>query len=127
MELTTVTGKVMKKIGCSGCVIIILLVLAALSLAAQYTKEDDVTATVHSVTVQQNVSGGAEGSVTTTYSYIVSTDLGTMQIKPDGIFASHVFGRLKEGKTYRLHTRGFSAPVLGVYPYIIDAKESCHE
>jgi len=27
------------------------------------------------------------------------------------------------GKTYRLHTRGFSFPLFGMYPYIVDAKE----
>ena len=28
-----------------------------------------------------------------------------------------------EGKTYRLHIRGFSFPLFGIYPYIVDAKE----
>jgi hypothetical protein len=46
-----------------------------------------------------------------------------MQIQPDGIMSSTTFGQLKEGKTYRLHTRGFAFPLFGMYPYIVDAKE----
>jgi hypothetical protein len=46
-----------------------------------------------------------------------------MQIQPDGIMSSTAFGQLKEGRTYRLHTRGFSFPLFGMYPYIVDAKE----
>ena len=81
-----------------------------------------VTATVQSITPQQSVNG-TNGNFITSYTYLVGTDKGTMQIQPDGIMSSTAFGRLKEGKTYSLHTRGFSFPLFGLYPYIVDAKE----
>lgn len=88
---------------------------------AQYTKEDSYTVTVRSITVQQNVSGSKE-SVTTTYHYIVSTDKGLFEIEPAGIMASPHFGTLKEGKTYNINTRGYTVPIIGLYPYIIEAE-----
>ena len=100
---------------------LVLIVLVGVSIYVQYTKEETVTATVQSITTQQRVSGG--GSISTSYTYLVGTDKGTMQIQPDGIMSSTAFGQLKEGKTYSLHTRGFSFPLFGLYPYIVDAKE----
>lgn len=46
-----------------------------------------------------------------------------MQIEPGGVMSSKVFGQLKEGDTYRLHTRGYSFPLVGCYPYIVDANK----
>lgn len=106
------------------CLFAIVIVSVGVSTYVQYTKEETVTATVQSITTQQNVSGGGkDGGVSTSYTYLVDTDKGTMQIQPDGIMSSTAFGQLKEGKTYRLHTRGFSFPLFGMYPYIVDAKE----
>ena len=105
-------------------IMLVFVVLVGVSVAIQYTHEDTVVATVKSITTQQNVSGGGDGGgVSTSYTYLVSTDKGTMQIEPSGIMSSTAFGTLKEGKTYRLHTRGYSFPLFGLYPYIVDAKE----
>ena len=109
-------------IGFNGFCLLVFIVLVGVSTYVQYTKEGTVTATVQSITTQQSVNG-TDGNVSTSYTYLVGTDKGTMQIQPDGIMASTVFGQLKEGKTYRLHTRGFSFPLFGMYPYIVDAKE----
>ena len=109
-------------IGCTGFCLLVFIVLMGVDAYVQYTKEDNVTATVQSITVQQSVDG-TDGSVSTSYTYLVGTSKGTMQIRPDGIMSSMAFGQLKEGKTYRLHTRGYSFPLFGMYPYIIDAKE----
>jgi hypothetical protein len=109
-------------IGFNGFCLLVIIVLVGVSTYVQYTKEDTVTATVLSITTQQSVSG-TDGNVSTSYTYLVGTDKGTMQIQPDGIMSSTAFGQLKEGKTYRLHTRGFSFPLFGMYPYIVDAKE----
>ena len=109
-------------IGFNGFCLLALIVLVGVSTYVQYTKEDTVTATVQSITTQQSVNG-TDGNVSTSYTYLVGTDKGTMQIQPDGIMSSTAFGQLKEGKTYRLHTRGFSFPLFGMYPYIVDAKE----
>lgn len=109
-------------IGFNGFCLLVFIVLVGVSIYVQYTKEDTVTATVQSITTQQSVSG-TDGNVITSYTYLVGTSKGTMQIQPGGIMSSTAFGRLKEGKTYRLRTRGFSLPVIGMYPFIIDAKE----
>ncbi len=110
------------RIGFEGICLLVLIVVVSVSTYVQYTKEDTLTATVQSINTQQSVSG-TDGSVITSYTYLVGTDKGTMQIQPDGIMSSTAFGQLKEGKTYRLHTRGFSFPLFGLYPYIVDAKE----
>lgn len=110
------------RIGFEGLVLLVFAALVGICTAVQYAKENTVTATVQSIITQQNV-GGYEGSVNTSYTYLVGTDKGTMQIQPGGIMSSSAFGKLKDGKTYRLHTRGFSIPVIGVYPYIVDAEE----
>lgn len=105
-------------------IMLVFIVLVGISVTIQYTHEDTVVATVHSITTQQNVIGGGEGGgVSTSYTYLVGTDKGTMQIEPSGIMSSTAFGTLKEGKTYRLHTRGFSFPLFGLYPFIVEAKE----
>ena len=117
-------GKFFKAIGCNGLLLIVFLLIVGISVAIQYTHEDTFVATVQSITTQQNVSGGGkDGNVSTSYTYLVGTDKGTMQIEPSGIMSSTVFGALKEGKTYRLHTRGYSFPLFGLYPFIVDAKE----
>ena len=109
-------------IGFNGFCLLVFIVLVGVSAYVQYTKEDTVTATVQSITTQQSVNG-TDGNFITSYTYLVGTDKGTMQIQPDGIMSSTAFGQLKEGRTYRLHTRGFSFPLFGMYPYIVDAKE----
>ena len=109
-------------IGFNEFCLLVSIVLVGVSTYVQYTKEDTVTATVHSITTQQRVNG-TDGNVSTSYSYLVGTSKGTMKIQPDGIMSSTAFGRLEEGKTYRLHTRGFSFPLFGMYPYIVDAKK----
>lgn len=114
-------GKVMKHVGCTGFAIIIMVLFLIVGTVIQYSKENTVTAIVTSITTQQNVSG-TEGSISTSYTYLVGTDKGTMQIEPSGIMASTAFGSLKEGCKYQLHTRGYSCPILGMYPYIVDAK-----
>ena len=117
-------GKFFKAIGFNGCLLIVFLLIVGISVAIQYTHEDTVVATVQSITTQQNVIGGGDGGgVSTSYTYLIGTDKGTMQIEPSGIMSSTAFGTLKEGKTYRLHTRGYSFPLFGLYPFIVDAKE----
>lgn len=117
-------GKFFKVIGFNGCLLIVFLLIVGIATYVQYVKEETIIATVKSITTQQNVSGGGNGSgVSTSYTYLVGTDKGTMQIEPNGIMSSTAFGGLQEGKTYRLHTRGYSFPLFGLYPYIVDAKE----
>ena len=110
------------RVGCNAILGLAALGVIVFGCYAQYTHEETVTATVYSITTQQNVMGGSDGFYTT-YTYLVGTDKGTLAIQPSSIMASTVFGRLKEGCSYRLRTRGFSLPLIGMYPYIIDAKE----
>ena len=117
-------GKFFKTIGFNGCLLIVFLLIVGIATYVQYVKEETVVATVKSITTQQNVSGGGDGGgVSTSYTYLVGTDKGTMQIEPSGIMSSTAFGGLQEGKKYLLHTRGYSFPLFGLYPYIVDAKE----
>lgn len=109
-------------IGFNGFCLLVFVVLVGVSTYIQYAKENTVTVTVQSITTQQHVSGH-EGNVITSYTYLVGTDMGTMEISPDGIMCSSAFGKLQEGKRYRIHTRGFSFPMFGIYPYIVDAEE----
>lgn len=89
----------------------------------QYDHTEVKTLTIHKVTSQQHTSGDSEHGVHTYYEYLVSTDKGTYEISPSGIYSSSCFGNLEEGHTYKCFIRGYAVPVLGVYPNIIDAKE----
>jgi hypothetical protein len=100
--------------------IILLVVLAGVSIVINYQQADKIIATVNSLSVQQSING-SDGSISTSYSYLVNTDKGVFEISPDGIYSSVSFGSLKEGNTYELYTRGFSYPLLGIYPHIIKA------
>ena len=102
--------------------ILALIVIVIGGLVAQYTHEESFTATVYNVTTQMNLTGDKD-AFSTSYSYYVSTDKGILKIQPDGLMASKDFGRLENGKTYRFHTRGYSYPLLKVYPYVITARE----
>lgn len=79
------------------------------------------TVTVLAITTQQRISGD-NGSVSTHYEYIVSTDCGLFKIQPSGIFASQSFGQIHEGERYTIETIGFSVPWANIYPYIIRAE-----
>lgn len=86
-----------------------------------YNTHDIKTVTVLAITTQQRISGD-NGSVSTYYEYIVSTDCGLYKIQPSGIFASQSFGQIHEGERYTIETIGFSVPWMNIYPYIIKAK-----
>ena len=101
--------------------IILLIVLAGVSIAINYQQTDKIVATVNSLTTQQNIDG-SDGSISTSYSYLVNTDKGVFEISPNGLYSCTFFGSLKEGNTYEFYTRGFSCPLLGIYPHIIKAK-----
>lgn len=104
--------------------IIALICVALIGFCAQYSHKETRSVTIQHITEQQHVSGSNGengGGVSTYYNYIVSTDIGVYEIRPDGIFASRCFGTIKEGKRYQITTRGFSFPLLGMYPYIIEA------
>ena len=86
-----------------------------------YTTHATKTVTVLAITTQQRISGD-NGSVSTHYEYIVSTDCGLYKIQPSGIFASQSFGQIHEGERYTIETVGFSAPWANIYPYILRAE-----
>ena len=104
-----------------GCLIGILMIV--LSCACFYNAEKRFTAKVMNITTQQHVGSNGEGAVSTCYDYIVSTDKGLYKIEPAGVFASKSFGTLEVGKTYHFHTRGIEFGLIGMYPFIIDARE----
>lgn len=103
------------------CVVAFFL-LFSVSCVLEFTHQETKTAKVLSINTQQRTQGDKDG-FTTTYSYLVSTDEGVFEISPDGLMASPYFGTLKEGSYYVISLRGFSFPIIGLYPYIIDVKE----
>lgn len=106
-----------KGIGIAGLVLLIII-----SSILEFTHEEEKTVKVLSINTQQCVAGEANG-VTTYFIYLVSTDQGVFEITPDGIMASPNFGSLKEGDVYEIKTRGYYIPLIGKYPYIINAKK----
>lgn len=76
---------------------------------------------VFSISTVMHVDGD-KNSTYTSYTYYVNTNKGVFEISPDGIFASKVFGALKNDSIYTFTTRGFNFPSLGFHPYIINAK-----
>lgn len=86
-----------------------------------YNTHATKTVTVLAITTQQRISGD-NGSVSTHYEYIVSTDCGLFKIQPYGIFASQSFGQIHEGERYTIEIVGFSAPWANIYPYILRAE-----
>lgn len=105
-------------------ILVVLGISGILGTFINYSHEENIVATVQHVTEQQHVSGSTGengGSVSTYYNYMVSTDKGVLEIKPSGIYASNSFGTLKEGQRYQFRIRGYSVPLIGIYPHIISA------
>lgn len=101
--------------------IVAIIVVALTGLYSYYNTTDSFDAKVYSVNVQQNTQG-SENGFSTNYSYIVGTSRGTYEISPYGLFHSSAFGTLEVDSTYHFFTRGISIPIIGIYPYIIEAK-----
>lgn len=99
-----------------------LFVLIGIGLVLDYVHESDLTAKVISINAQQ-ITHGDENGFSTSYRYIVTTDKGILYIKPDGLLASPQFGAVQEGKIYHFHLRGYTIPIIGFYPNIIEAEE----
>lgn len=104
-----------------GLLVLGLLVAIICSAILEFTKEDIVLAKVISVNAQQELTGSKDNK-SLSYKYLVGTDKGTYEITPSGLMSSKAFGTLEIGKTYKIKTRGYSFPVFGLYPYIIEAE-----
>ena len=75
---------------------------------------------VISTSTVMHVEGDAHDTYSR-YTYYVNTDKGVFEISPEGLFASKVFGALKNDSIYTITTRGFDFPQWGFHPHIIDA------
>lgn len=115
----------MKKITIIG--IILVFGLICLGVGANYSHTEETEILVRSLVTQQEIHSSGDkdnNSVSTTYKYLVNTDKGTYCITPEGLYASKCFRSLVENKTYTIITRGYSFPLAGMYPYIIEAYEN---
>ena len=115
----------MKKITLGG--IILIFGLICLGVIANYNHVEKTETLVISIEKQQHIHSSGDrdnNSVSTTYKYLVNTDKGTYYITPEGLYWSSCFGNLKENKNYSIITRGYSFPLAGMYPYIIEAHEN---
>lgn len=107
--------------------ILIVIVIASGTIANYTNKKEHKNVLVTSLVTQQEIHGGGDkdnSNVSTTYRYLVNTNIGTFYISPDGLYHSKCFGNLKENKTYNIVVRGYNVPIVGVYPYIIEAHEN---
>ena len=104
-------------------VIITIIVGALLYIPfASYNKLEVIeNVRVISTSSVLNINGDKDNTYSS-YTYYVNTDKGVFEIAPDGIFASKVFGTLKDDSIYTFTTRGFNFPPLSLHPYVIDAK-----
>ena len=104
-------------------VIITIIVGALLYIPfASYNKLEVIeNVRVISTSSVLNINGDKDNTYSS-YTYYVNTDKGVFEISPDGIFASKVFGTLKDDSIYTFTTRGFNFPPLSLHPYVIDAK-----
>lgn len=105
-----------------GIIAFFAVLIFAAAFLGFYMKEETKVVKVYSVTSQQYV-GGSDDGFTTSYNYIVSTSDGAYEIKASGIFHSNSFGSLKDGETYKIHSRGYRIAIIGILPYIIDAEQ----
>ena len=64
-----------------------VFVLMIVGVVIEYIHESDITAKVISINTQRHTQGNDEG-FSTSYKYLVATDKGTLEISPDGLFAS---------------------------------------
>ena len=105
------------------CLIIVVIIGSFLyGPFISYNKLETVeNVRVISTSSAMNVNGDKDNTYTS-YTYYVNTDKGVFEISPDGIFASKVFGTLKNDSVYTITTRGLNFPQLGLHPYIIDAR-----
>ena len=97
----------------------VALIVMFLPMAIMYSHQETETIKVISINTRMHVSG-SDGNSSSTYEYLVSTDKGIFKIEPDGIFHSNAFGNLVIGETYTVKTCGFSVPILGIYPFILE-------
>ena len=115
----------MKGITITGIIVVFILVVFGVIINYLHIKKTNIL--VNSITVQQEVSGNGNNDnniISTTYKYLVNTDKGTYSITPKGLYHSSYFGTLEENKNYSITTRGYSIPLIGMYPYIIEAYEN---
>lgn len=103
--------------------IVVLAVVITSFVAASYNHVEEIDhVAVMELKTQQKVSG-TDGDITTSYQYLVLTDKGTFQISPQGIYsASHCWGKVKEGDTINIVTRGFQLDYVGCYRFIVNVK-----
>lgn len=100
----------------------IIVALIVGSMFAGYNKLETIeNVKVMSTSTVMKVDGDKDNTYTS-YTYYVNTNKGVFEISPDGLYASKVFGALKNDSVYTITTRGFNFPQLGFHPYIVDAR-----
>lgn len=100
-----------------------IAIAISFGLAASWLHVEEIDhVAVMELKTQQKVSG-TDGDITTSYQYLVLTDKGVFEISPQGIYsASHCWGKVKEGDTINIVTRGFQLDYIGCYRFIVDVK-----
>lgn len=101
---------------------ILFIVLVFGLLAAHYTHEEKATVVVRKVDMQQVVSGGGDSSVSTSYHFMVYTDNGIYEVNQSGLLFARpeLVGRIHEGDTLTITSRGYNLPQISTYRKIIE-------
>ena len=103
--------------------IIGLVVLSAFCIALNFAHTEEINGVVVNKFLTQQKISATDGNQITTYEYLVITNKGTFQISTEGIYsANEHFGKIKEGDTIDIVTRGFGLEVLGAYRNIVEVK-----
>lgn len=109
----------MKKLFIITLVSVIMAIITGCSSESGIQNEYDVTVIKE---INETVTSGTEGTISTHVNYYVVTDKGTFEIERDGIFYNPDFGTFEAGKKYHINTIGFRVNVLGIYPIITNHK-----
>ncbi len=108
----------MKKI----LIIIFAVIFIIAGVFANFGDKKEQQHKILSVDKIESVEGNSDGFSTRVY-YQVSTDKGAFHIRTSGLNAAPQCTGIKKDSTYVLITRGISAPIIGIYPCIIEIKE----
>lgn len=95
----------------------VIAIISGCSLESGQTFQNEYDVTVIKE-INETVTSGTEGTISTNVNYYVITDKGTFAIEREGIFYNPAFGTFEAGKKYHINTIGIRVDMLGIYPII---------
>lgn len=100
----------------------LFVLVIALSCVLYFAHTETQTIVVKKIDMQQEVYSN-DGSVSTSYYCRVYSDKGLYDISQSGIFAHpEIIGRIHDGDTVTVTSRGYNLPVFKMYRTIVSVK-----